>query len=169
MTDMRGRRTRAQAPSINPAGVKMRRRVGGKMRAAHTHGAAAKMGTAATEMHGATTTTEVSTATAAPEVTAAATAADMSTAAAATTETAASGVSCCRQTKGKAYCGRACRDFPHDTTSSSGPDAQANARSPKTVPADQKPVMLQCTRRHCARRASIEMCTTWQPRQTSTA
>jgi hypothetical protein len=151
---------RTEVPGVDPAGVKMRRRVGGKMRAAHTHGAATHMdaATTATEMHGAAATAEVSAAATAAEVTAATSAANMSTAAA-TTKTAASGVSSCRQTKGKAYCGRACRDFPHDMTSSSGPDAQANARSPGTVPADWRPAMLQCTR-HRARCASIEMCTT---------
>jgi hypothetical protein len=39
------------------------------------------------------------------------------------TATAAPGISNSRQTKGKAYCGRACCDFPHDMTSSSGPNA----------------------------------------------
>jgi hypothetical protein len=98
--------------------------------AAHTHGATAKMGAAATKMHSATATAEMSTATAAAaaEMTAASSAAKMSTttpaATAATAETAASGVSSRRQTQRKAYCGRARRDFPHDTTSSAGPNAQ---------------------------------------------
>jgi hypothetical protein len=97
--------------------------------ATHMHGATAKMGAAATKMHSATATAEMSTATAAAtEMTAASSAAKMSTttpaATAATAETAASGVSSRRQTQRKAYCGRARRDFPHDTTSSAGPNAQ---------------------------------------------
>jgi len=99
--------------------------------ATHTHSAAATAhthGAAAAKMSSAATATKVSTATAATEVTAASTAADMS---APTPETAAaSGVSNSRQTKRKAYCGCACCDFPHDTTSSSGPNAETNARSP---------------------------------------
>jgi hypothetical protein len=49
-----------------------------------------------------------------------------------------------RQTKGKGYCGRARRDFPHDMTSSSGQMRKINARSPGPVPADRT-TMLQCT------------------------
>ena len=104
--------------------------------AAHPHSAAATAHThaaAAAKMSAATPATEVSTATSATEVTAAATAAaKMSTTAPATAapETAASGVSNSRQTKGKAYCGRACRDFPHGMPSLSGPNAETNARSP---------------------------------------
>jgi hypothetical protein len=89
------------------------------MRAAHTHGAtAAEVDTAATHTHGTSATTaEVSAATAktaaTTEVSAAtASAANMSATAA---ETAASRVSSRRQTKRYGYCGRACRDFPHDT------------------------------------------------------
>jgi hypothetical protein len=109
------------------------------MRAAHTHRATAEMGSAATHTHSAATaaakmsaaaTAEVSAATTAEvSATAAATAADMATASTAET-TAASGISNSRQTKGKAYCGRACCDFPHDTASSSGPMREANAGLP---------------------------------------
>jgi hypothetical protein len=86
------------------------------MDAAHVRGAATHMDPAATA--------EVSTAPAATaEVSTATTAsAGMCTAAAATTA-ASRRISSHRQTKGKAYCDRACRDFPHDTTSSSGPNA----------------------------------------------
>jgi hypothetical protein len=95
------------------------------MPATHTHGATAEMGTAATHTHGAAA--KVSSATATAEVRAATATAEVSTTAATTdvttaTATAASGVSIRRQTQGKAYCGRACRDFPHDMTSSSGPN-----------------------------------------------
>jgi hypothetical protein len=155
MTDMRGRRTRTEAPGVDPAGVdpasvKMRRRVGGEMPATHTHRAAAEMGRAATHTHCAATsaakmsaaapTAEVRTTTPAAEVSAAAPAApttDVTTATAAAAKT-ASRVSIRCQTQGKAYCGRACCDFPHDVTSSSGPNARVNARSPGTVPADSK-------------------------------
>jgi hypothetical protein len=91
--------------------------------AAHTHSAAA------TKMSAATPATEVSTTTSTTEVTTAATAAEMSAPAA------ASRVSNSRQTKGKAYCGRACCDFPHDTTSSSGPNAQCQRQITRSVPA----------------------------------
>jgi hypothetical protein len=79
------------------------------------HGAAPHAHTtaAATEMSAATSTTEMSTATSTTEVTAAPTAAEMST----TAPAAASGISNSCQTKRKAYCGRTCRNFPHDTTS----------------------------------------------------
>jgi hypothetical protein len=80
--------------------------------ATHSHGATAKMG-APTPAKMSATATEVSTTTAAT--------AKMP--ATATPAAAASGVSSRRQTQGKAYCGRACRDFPHDRTSSSGPNA----------------------------------------------
>jgi hypothetical protein len=86
------------------------------MRAAHTHGAtAAEVDTAATHTHGTSATTaEVSaTAAATTEMSAAtASAANMSATAA---DTAASRVSSRRQTKRYGYCGRACRDFAHDT------------------------------------------------------
>jgi hypothetical protein len=116
----------------------MWRRVGGEMSATHTHCAATHTHCAATHTHGAAakvssataTTAEVRTTTATPEVTAAATAAaKMSTAASAATETAASRVSGRRQAKGYGYCGRACRDFPHDTPRQ-GQMRQANARTP---------------------------------------
>jgi hypothetical protein len=115
---------------IDPAAVKMRRRVGGDMPATHTHGATAEMGTAATHTHGAAAKVSSATATAEVRATTAATA-EVSTTAATTdvttataaAKTAASGVSIRRQTQGKAYCGRACRDFPHGMTSSSGPNA----------------------------------------------
>src|SRR5580704_18071995 len=143
MTDMRGRRTRIEAPGVDPAGIdpaaaKMRRRVGGEMPATHTHGAAAEMGRATTHTHGAaakvssaTPAAEMSATTAATaEVTAAATsAAKVTTTTAAAAETAASCVSSRRQTKGNGYCGGACRDFPHDTPRQ-GQIRQANARPP---------------------------------------
>jgi hypothetical protein len=126
MTDMRGRHPRIEVPGVDPAAVKMWRRVGGETGATHTHGATAEMGSAAAHTHGATAnvdataakmssaaaTAEVSaTAAATPEVSAAtASAAKMSTATATTSR-----VSSSRQTKGKAYCGRARRNFPHDT------------------------------------------------------
>jgi hypothetical protein len=92
--------------------------------ATHTHGAAAKVCSA-------TPTAEVrATTTATAEVSTAATsAAKMSTTTTAPAETAASCVSSRRQTKGNCYCGRACRDFPHDTPRQ-GQMRQANARSP---------------------------------------
>jgi hypothetical protein len=108
----------------------MWRRVGGEMPATHTHGATAEMGTAATHTHGAAAKVSSATATAEVSATAAATAemsttaatsADVTTATAAA-KAAASGVSVRRQTQGKAYCGRACRDFPHDMTSWPGPN-----------------------------------------------
>jgi hypothetical protein len=149
MTDMRGRHMRTQTPGVDPAGVgpagadpataEMRRRMGGEMPvAAHTHGAAAEMDTAAAHTHGtaakvssATATAEMgaTAATAAAEVSATAAAAKMSTTTTTTAETAASRVSSRRQTKGYGYCGRACRDFPHDTPRQ-GQMRQTNARSP---------------------------------------
>jgi hypothetical protein len=109
--------------------------------AAHTHGATAEMDAAATHTHGtaakvssATASAEMgATAAAAAEVSAPATStAKMSTTTTTTTaaaETAASRVSSRRQTKGYGYCGRACRDFPHDTPRQ-GQMRQTNARSP---------------------------------------
>jgi hypothetical protein len=82
MTDVRGRRTRTQAPGVDPAAVdpaaaKMWRRVGGEMGATHAHGATAEMRSAAAHVHaaaakmGATAaTTEVSAATAAANMSA---------------------------------------------------------------------------------------------------
>ena len=138
----------AEVPGVDPAAVKMRRRVGGQMPATHTHGATAEMGSTATHTHAATA--KVSSATATTEVRAAATTAEMSATAAtaevsaATTSAAnmsttapapaASRVSSRRQTKGYGYCGRACRDFPHDTPHQ-GQMRQANARSARSVPA----------------------------------
>src|SRR5580692_7474779 len=147
MTDMRGRRTRIQAPGVDPAGIdppaaNMRRRVGGEMPATHTHGAATEMGTAATHTHGAAAA-KVSSATAAAEMAAATAAA----------KAAASRVSSRRQTKRYGYCGRACRDFPHGMTSSSGPNVSVNARSPDTVPADSKSV---CCNAHVSTSRIVE-------------
>jgi len=110
--------------------------------ATHTHGAAAKMSSAPTP-------TEVSTAAPTTEVTAAtASAAKMSTATAAA---AASRVSGRRQTKGNGYCGRACRDFPHNTPH----------RGQMQKPTPDRPVrsgvMLQCTRRP-VRVTHVEVC-----------
>src|ERR1700722_1317067 len=138
MTDMRGRRTRIQAPGVDPAGidpaaVKVWRPVGGEMPATHTHGATAEMGAAATHTHSAAAAAKVSSATPTAEMgattpataevstTTAAPSADVTTATA-TATAAAPGVSSRRQTKGYGYCGRACRDFPHGMTSSSGPN-----------------------------------------------
>jgi hypothetical protein len=104
----------------------------GNMRTAHMNGAAAHThSAAATKMSAATPATEVSTATSTTEVTTAATAAAAEMSAPAP----ASRVSNSRQTKGKAYCGRACCDFPHDTTSSSGPNAQCQRQITRSVPA----------------------------------
>jgi hypothetical protein len=104
--------------------------------AAHTHSAAATevRATAAAKMSSAATTTEVTTATPTAEATAPAAAATMATTAA---TAATSRVSNSRQTKGKAYCGRACCDFPHDTTSSSGPNAQCQRQITRSVPAER--------------------------------
>jgi hypothetical protein len=126
------------------------------MGATHTHGATAEMGSAATHTHSATAemgttataATEVSAAATATEVTAASPAAKMyTTPPPAATETAASRVSGRRQANRQAYCGRARRDFPHDMTSLSGPNAASQRRIARAVPADSKFVMLQCTRR----------------------
>jgi hypothetical protein len=142
--------------------------------AAHTHAAAAHThAAAAAKMSAATPATEVSTATSTTEVTAASTAAaEMPTTASAS----ASGISNSRQTKGKAYCGRACCDFPHDTTSLSGPNAEANARSPGPFrrsrafdAATHTPCALQRTGANENAGTSIEMCVIQQSRQTSTA
>ena len=139
------------------------------MRAAHTHGATAEMGSAATHAHGATTemgsaaththgaTTKVgatatatakvrATTAAAAEVTAAASAAKMSAPAPAATETAASRVSGRRHAKRNGYCGRACRDFPHDTPRRGQMRKQTPDRPVRSG------VMLQCTRVHFAHR-----------------
>jgi hypothetical protein len=109
------------------------------MPATHTHGATAEMGSAATHTHGAAakvgsaTAAEVRAAAATAEVSTAATsAADMSTTAPA--KTAASRVSSRRQTKGYGYCGRACRDFPHDTPRQ-GPNAASQRQIARSVPA----------------------------------
>jgi hypothetical protein len=109
-------------------------RVGGEMRATHTHRATAEMDGAATHTHSATATAEVSATAATTEVTAPTTAADMSTASAAAETAAASGIGDSRQTKGKAYCSRACCYFPHDTTSSSGPMRKLTPRSTGPFP-----------------------------------
>jgi hypothetical protein len=126
MADMGGH-MRAQArAAADPAA--------GNMRTAHMNGPAAHVhGAAAAKMNAATPATEVSTATSTTEVTTAATAAEMSAPAPAAT----SCVSRSRQTKGKAYCGRACCDFPHDTTSSSGPNAQCQRQITRSVPAER--------------------------------
>jgi hypothetical protein len=133
MTDMRGRRTRTQAPGIDPAAAKMWSRVGSEMPTAHMHRAAATAHThsAAAAKMSATATTKVSTP-AAPttKVTATTTANMATTAPTPATETAASRVSGSCQAKGQPYCGRARRDFPHGTTSLSGRYAETNARSP---------------------------------------
>ena len=107
----------------------------GNMRTAHMNGPAAHAhGAAAAKMNAATPATEVSTATSTTEVT---TAAEMSAPAPAAKTAAASRVSNSRQTKGKAYCGRACCDFPHDTTSSSGPNAQCQRQITRSAPAER--------------------------------
>jgi hypothetical protein len=143
------------------------------MRATHTHGATAEMGSAATHTHGTTTkmgatatakvrATTAKTAAAATEVTAAtASAAKMSATAAAAAETAASRVSSRRQTKGYGYRGRACRDFPHDTPRQ-GQMRQANARSPG-------PFQRDAAMHTCTLRAYMNMCAIHQPRQSLTA
>jgi len=106
------------------------------MRAAHTHGATAEVGSTATEMHGAAAAAEVrATTAAATEVSAATAAATEVSAATASTakmstttaaQTAASRVSSRRQTKRYGYCGRAFRYFPHYTPRR-GQMRQANA------------------------------------------
>jgi hypothetical protein len=154
---MRGHMRIQARAATDPAAINMRAAHMHRA-AAHTHSAAATEVRAAAKMSSAATaTTEVSTATPTAEVTAAtatATAADM----AATAATAASRVSRSRQTKGKAYCGRACRDFPHGMPSSSGPNAGNQRQIARSVPADAKLAMLQCTHRHCALRALFYMC-----------
>jgi hypothetical protein len=109
---MANMRSEVRTATTDPAAGEMRCRMSRKMSAAtaeaRTPAATTKMGTtAATAMS--------ATATAAMSATA--------TAAMSATATAAPGISNSRQTKGKAYCGRACCDFPHDMTSSSGPNA----------------------------------------------
>jgi hypothetical protein len=87
----------------------MSRKMSAATAEARTAAATAKMGTtAATTKMGTTAATAMSA---------------TATAAMSATATAAPGISNSRQTKGKAYCGRACCDFPHDMTSSSGPNA----------------------------------------------
>jgi hypothetical protein len=127
------------------------------MGAAHTHGATAEVGTAATHTHGASATPEVSATTATTEVstTTAAAAAKMSTTAATATD--ASRVSNGRQTKGKAYCGRACCDFPHDTTSSSGPNAQSQRQITRSVPAERSSRCCNAHVTYRAHHASVDM------------
>jgi len=171
VADLRGR-MRIEAPGVEPAAGHMRRTASHKTRAAHVNGAhvrgtthadpaAAEVCGAAANMHSAAATSEMGTA-AAPEVgaaevsaaatemctaaAAAATAAEMRspTATAATAETGMRRFSRGRQTKGKGYCGRARREFPHDMTSSSGQMRKINARSPGPVPVDRT-MMLQCT------------------------
>jgi hypothetical protein len=115
----------------------MRRTVRHKTRAAHVYGAhvraaathadsaAAEVRGAAAHMHSAATA-EVGTAATPAEVSATATTASAEMGAPAATAAAETGVcrfSGSRQTKGKGYCGCARRDFPHDMTSSSGPNA----------------------------------------------
>jgi len=167
VADLRGR-MRIEAPGVEPAAGHMRRTVSRKTRAAHVYGAhmrgdaahanpaAAEVCGAAANMHSAAATpemgtaaaTEVGAATTPAEVSAAATAAtEMCTAAAATAAAETAGVrrfSRGRQTKGKGYCRRARREFPHDMTSSSGQMRKINARSPGPVPVDRT-MMLQCT------------------------
>jgi hypothetical protein len=138
------------------------------MRTAHAHSAATTAhthGAAAAEMNAPAPATEVSSATSTTEVTAASTAAaEMSTTSPTAATAAASGISNSRQTKGKAYCGRACCDFPHDTTSSSGPNAESQRQIARSVPAEPKLTMLQCTRHRSALHASIDMWVNWQAR-----
>jgi hypothetical protein len=145
------------------------------MRATHTHGATAEMGSAATHTHGTTTkmgatatatakvrATTAKTTAAATEVTAAtASAASAAKMSAATAEAAASRVSSRRQTKGYGYRGRACRDFPHGTPRQ-GQMRLANARSPG-------PFQRDAAMHTCALRAYMNMCAIHQPRQSLTA
>src|SRR4029077_19292846 len=144
MTDLRGR-MRIEAPGAEPAAGHMRRTVTHRASAAHVYGTHVRG--AAAHMHSATTP-EVGTAAATAEVSATATAAaemcPPTAAAAAAAETGVRRFSRGRQTKGKGYCGRARREFPHDMTSSSGQMRKINARSPGPVPADRT-MMLQCT------------------------
>jgi hypothetical protein len=110
---MASMRSEVRTATTDPAAGEMRCRMSRKMSAAtaetRTAAATTKMGTtAATTKMGTTAATAMS----------ATTATAMSA-----TATAAPGISNSRQTKGKAYCGRACCDFPHDMTSSSGPNA----------------------------------------------
>ena len=156
------------------------------MRAAHAHGTTAEMGDAtATEMHGAAAkmgATAAETAAATAEVSAATTAAaDMSAATTATAtataaKTATSRVSGCRQTKGKAYCSRARRDFPHDLTSLSGPIVEANARIARPFRRSQSHSCCNARSAYLASRrpnqdadATFDMYTVQQERQPSMA
>jgi hypothetical protein len=101
---MASMRSEVRTATTDPAAGEMRCRMSRKMSAAtaetRTAAATTKMGTTAATAMSATTATAMS-----------------------ATATAAPGISNSRQTKGKAYCGRACCDFPHDMTSSSGPNA----------------------------------------------
>jgi hypothetical protein len=110
---MANMRSEVRTATTDPAAGEMRCRMSRKMSAAtaeaRTPAATTKMGTtAATTKMGTTAATAMSA---------------TATAAMSATATAAPGISNSRQTKGKAYCGRACCDFPHDMTSSSGPNA----------------------------------------------
>jgi hypothetical protein len=112
---------------------------------------------AAAKMSSATPTAEMRAAAAAtPEVSATATA-NMSPTTTAAETAAASCVSSRHQTKGNGYCGRACRDFPHDMTSSSGPNAQVNAKPPG-------PFRRHAAMHTLALRAYMNMCAIHQPR-----
>jgi hypothetical protein len=101
---MANMRSEVRTATTDPAAGEMRCRMSRKMSAAtaeaRTPAATTKMGTTAATAMSATATAAMS-----------------------ATATAAPGISNSRQTKGKAYCGRACCDFPHDMTSSSGPNA----------------------------------------------
>jgi hypothetical protein len=101
---MANMRSEVRTATTDPAAGEMRCRMSRKMSAAtaeaRTAAATTKMGTTAATAMSATATAAMS-----------------------ATATAAPGISNSRQTKGKAYCGRACCDFPHDMTSSSGPNA----------------------------------------------
>jgi hypothetical protein len=158
VTDLRGR-MRIEAPGVEPAAGQMRRTVSHRTRAAHVNGAhvrgaahtdtaAAEVCGAAAKVHPAAATPEMGTAAATAEVSATATApAEMCTPTATPAPAQTAGVRRFgrgRQTKGKGYCGRARRDFPHDMTSSSGQMRKINARSPGPVPAGRT-TMLQCT------------------------
>jgi hypothetical protein len=134
---------------------------------AHAHSAAAHMHCAAAKMSSATPTAEMrataaatpevsATAAATPEVSATATA-NMSPTTTAAETAAASCVSSRHQTKGNGYCGRACRDFPHDMTSSSGPNAQVNAKP-------SGPFRRHAAMHTLALRAYMNMCAIHQPR-----
>jgi hypothetical protein len=101
---MANMRSEVRTATTDPAAGEMRCRMSRKMSAAtaeaRTPAATTKMGTTAATAMSATATAAMS-----------------------ATATAAPGISNSRQTKGKAYCGRACCYFPHDMTSLSGPNA----------------------------------------------